>query len=81
MLVALKCDYKTGLIREDSYSFWQDIDETGSQTSDEPEVVQDVIEAGEEVKKDLWTRNHQEHKKYRNLPKLFQFESTRAMTW
>merc|ERR1712013_585442 len=37
--------------RRDSAS--KDIDETGSQTSDEPDIAQDVIEDGEEDKKDL----------------------------
>jgi len=36
-----------------STSHIEDIDETGSQTSDEPEIAQDVVEDGEEVKKDL----------------------------
>jgi len=36
-----------------STSHIEDIDETGSQTSDEPEVAHDVVEGGEELKKDL----------------------------
>ena len=35
------------------YYIFQDIDETGSQTSDEPEVAQDLLEEEDDGKKDL----------------------------